>query len=205
MRRRPPPATTPGRNPALGTLAQAAARLSATPHDGRARSFASLMNMLDATALTDPDNYTKEDFSGKGLVIRRFNKDIRNQVRDAFREREITRDAIAAGEPAERFDARLTPASSGGEDLLALFLGTKAPEDEPPTSAPDLPPAPMSLFESDIAYCETALHRLRAKDHALRFETDEIGSVLSLDAPEDLRRRYSYFPREVFPETAASR
>ena len=32
--------------------------LSATPHDGRARSFASLMNMLDATAIADPDDYT---------------------------------------------------------------------------------------------------------------------------------------------------
>ena len=36
--------------------------LSATPHDGKARSFASLVNMLDAAAITDPDNYTKEDF-----------------------------------------------------------------------------------------------------------------------------------------------
>ena len=36
--------------------------LSATPHDGRARSFASLVNMLDATAIADPDDYTREDF-----------------------------------------------------------------------------------------------------------------------------------------------
>ena len=31
--------------------------LSATPHDVRARRFASLVNMLDATAITDPDAY----------------------------------------------------------------------------------------------------------------------------------------------------
>ena len=121
-------------------------------------------------------------------------------VYDIEDEEEITRDAIAAGERAERFDARLTPASSDGEDLLALFLGTKHSEDEPPTETPDLPPAPMSLFESDVAYCETALHRLREKDRALRFETDVTGSVLTLDAPDDLRRRFGYFPREVFPE-----
>ena len=42
--------------------------LSATPHDGRARSFASLVNMLDATAIADPDDYAKEDFRDKGLV-----------------------------------------------------------------------------------------------------------------------------------------
>ena len=121
-------------------------------------------------------------------------------VYDIEDEEEITRDAIAAGEQAERFDARLTPASSDGEDLLALFLGTKAPEDEPPTDTHELPPAPMSLFESDIAYCEAALHRLREKNRGLRFETDVTGSVLTLDAPDDLRRRFGYFPREVFPE-----
>ena len=40
--------------------------LSATPHDGRARSFASLVNMLDATAIADPDDYTRDDFRDKG-------------------------------------------------------------------------------------------------------------------------------------------
>jgi hypothetical protein len=53
--------------------------LSATPHDGSARSFASLMSLLDPTAISDPDNYTPADFSGKGLVIRRFKKDIRSR------------------------------------------------------------------------------------------------------------------------------
>lgn len=63
--------------------------LSATPHDGKARSFASLMNMLDPTAIVDPDNYVKEDFSNKGLVVRRFKKDIRDQVESEFKERVI--------------------------------------------------------------------------------------------------------------------
>ena len=122
------------------------------------------------------------------------------QVYDVDEEEEITRGAIADGERAERFDARLTPASSEGDDLLALFLGTKRPENEPPAETQELRPAPTSLFESDIAYCETALHRLREKDRALRFETDVTGSVLTLDAPDDLGRRYGYFPQEVFPE-----
>ena len=120
-------------------------------------------------------------------------------VYDIEAEEEITRDAIAAGEQAERFDARLTPASSEGDDLLALFLGTRLPEDESSAETNDLPRAPMSLFESDLAYCEAALHRLREKDRTLRFETDVTGSVLTLDAPDDLRRRFGYCPREVFP------
>lgn len=64
--------------------------LSATPHDGSARSFASLMTLLDPTAISDPDHYSPEDFSSKGLVIRRFKKDIKDQVADDFQERETT-------------------------------------------------------------------------------------------------------------------
>jgi hypothetical protein len=46
--------------------------LSATPHDGAARSFASLMALLDPTAIGAPDDYTPRDYREKGLVIRRF-------------------------------------------------------------------------------------------------------------------------------------
>ena len=62
--------------------------LSATPHDGRAKSFASLMNMLDPTAIADPLNYTPDDI--KGLCIRRFKKDVKDQVSGSFLERKIT-------------------------------------------------------------------------------------------------------------------
>ena len=62
--------------------------LSATPHDGKARSFASLMNMLDPTAIANPDDYGPEDI--KGLYIRRFKKDIQEQVESAFKPREIS-------------------------------------------------------------------------------------------------------------------
>ena len=58
--------------------------LSATPHDGRSESFASLMNMLDPTAIADPHDYKKEDI--KGLCVRRFKKDIKDQVQGAFKE-----------------------------------------------------------------------------------------------------------------------
>ena len=61
--------------------------LSATPHDGRAKSFASLMNMLDPTAIANPEDYAPEDI--KGLCIRRFKEDIKDQVSGAFLEREV--------------------------------------------------------------------------------------------------------------------
>lgn len=72
--------------------------LSATPHDGKARSFASLMNMLDPTAIADPDQYGPEDI--KGLFIRRFKKDIQGQVERAFKERQI-RVARCSASPQE--------------------------------------------------------------------------------------------------------
>lgn len=46
--------------------------LSAIPHDGSASSFASLMSLLDPTAIADPDDCTPEDFRSKGSVILRF-------------------------------------------------------------------------------------------------------------------------------------
>jgi len=63
--------------------------LSATPHDGKARSFASLMNMLDPTAIANPEDYGPDDI--KGLCIRRFKKDIQDQVQTAFKKREISK------------------------------------------------------------------------------------------------------------------
>ncbi len=62
--------------------------LSATPHDGKQRSFASLMNMLNPTAIANPDDYGPEDI--KGLFIRRFKKDIKDQVAKSFMERKIS-------------------------------------------------------------------------------------------------------------------
>ena len=73
--------------------------LSATPHDGKAKSFASLMNMLDPTAIADPDNYGPDDI--KGLFIRRFKKDIQDQVQKAFKRRKISKAYCQATEVEE--------------------------------------------------------------------------------------------------------
>ena len=73
----------------LSTRSDTLILLSATPHDGRPESFASLMNMLDPTAIANPKDYAKEDFRDKGLVIRRFKKDVRDQLAESFPEREI--------------------------------------------------------------------------------------------------------------------
>jgi superfamily II DNA or RNA helicase len=79
---------------------------SATPHDGKARSFASLMNMLNPTAIANPDDYGPDDI--KGLFVRRFKKDIRDQVGASFKDRRMTKHAATASPAEEAAFERLT-------------------------------------------------------------------------------------------------
>lgn len=73
--------------------------LSATPHDGRSESFASLMNMLDPTAIANPHEYGKEDI--KGLCIRRFKSDVKDQVQGSFKERIVSIERCQASSKEE--------------------------------------------------------------------------------------------------------
>lgn len=101
----------------LATRSDTLMLLSATPHDGSARSFASLMSLLDPTAISDPDDYTPADFRSKGLVIRRFKRDIRNQVSADFQERETTclRTPASAQEEAAYRALLDIPFTQGGQ------------------------------------------------------------------------------------------
>jgi len=72
---------------------------SATPHDGKPESFASLMNMLNPTAIADSKNYTKEQV--EGLFLRRFKKDVQEQIGKAFLERKTSRWAVGASAAEE--------------------------------------------------------------------------------------------------------
>ena len=126
-------------------------------------------------------------------------------VHDIREEEKVTEQAIANGETASKFDDRLTPDSNEGDDLLALFFGTSGDTIPASHEPPDLPPPPKSLYESDLRYCETALTRLQGRSRPvngseLRFEANPASATLTLDAPEDLRHRFGYFPREIVPE-----
>ena len=128
--------------------------LSATPHDGKARSFASLVNMLDATAITDPEHYTKDDFR-PGLVIRRFKKDVQEQVREAFSEREVCPRQCRASEAEEAaYDALLAVRIAGhrpdsaSRDLFAVTLE-------------------KALFSSPAACIETLTQRVSRQERRI--------------------------------------
>lgn len=96
--------------------------LSATPHDGKAESFASLMNMLDPTAIANPKEYEYADFADKNLVVRRFKKDVKDQMAGEFPEREIKalkREATPAEEEVYRRLLESKFRDDGEEDTLA--------------------------------------------------------------------------------------
>jgi len=102
--------------------------LSATPHDGKRESFASLMNMLNPTAIKNPKNYGPEDIDG--LFIRRFKKDVKDQIAGNFPERIVLTPKAPASAPEEaayqhlsemRF-ASMDATRSGGKILFRTLL-----------------------------------------------------------------------------------
>ncbi len=149
--------------------------LSATPHDGSARSFASLMSLLDPTAIADPDHYTPDDFRGKGLVIRRFKKDIKDQVQSDFQERQtlcLRRAASPEEEAAYRalLDVPFTQAGQhkGGRQQELQRVGLQ-----------------KALFSSPAAALESTTKRidlLRNKSPGTPEEQEEIAVLTRLAA-----------------------
>ena len=121
--------------------------LSATPHDGKARSFASLMNMLDPTAIANPDDYGPEDI--KGLYIRRFKKDIQEQVETAFKPREIS--------------VAYCKASDAEEKVFETFVNLKFTRLDQRKGAGRLFKTTLekSLFSSPAACLDTIRNRIR--------------------------------------------
>jgi superfamily II DNA or RNA helicase len=100
--------------------------LTATPHNGRKESFASLMRMLDPTVLPSGDKveYTREDVDH--LFVRRFKKDVREQMKQDFPEREVFRLASdASAEENRAYDAlaqlKLSNDGKGARDGAMLF------------------------------------------------------------------------------------
>lgn len=89
----------------LATKSDTLVLLSATPHDGSANSFASLIWLLDPTAISDPEDYTRADLDRKDLFVRRFKKDIKDQAEGQFPEpvtRRLSAQASAEEEAAYR-------------------------------------------------------------------------------------------------------
>lgn len=104
----------------LATKSDTLILLSATPHDGSANSFASLIWLLDPTAISDPEDYTRADLDRKDLFVRRFKKDIKGQAEGQFPE-PVTRRLTAQATPEEEAAYRAVleiPFTQKGEHLV---------------------------------------------------------------------------------------
>ena len=144
--------------------------LSATPHDGKKDSFASIMNMLNPTAIKDPNAYGPGDIDG--LFIRRFKKDIQGQVTAAFPQRAVHRHRVMASAAEEAAFEALHVLSFTEIDTVrrsgALLFKTSLEK---------------SLFSSPAACRESIKERVRrtkAKEDAGRFASD-IAQMETLD------------------------
>ena len=144
--------------------------LSATPHDGKAESFASLMNMLDPTAIADPKNYAREEIDG--LFVRRFKKDVQAEIGKAFPERVMRQvRSTASTEEETVFDALVDLKFSAIDQRQHGALLFKSILEK-------------SLFSSPAACRETIAERLKTigrRPDAARFDAD-VDALREFDA-----------------------
>lgn len=160
----------------LATRSDTLIMLSATPHDGKAESFASLVNMLDPTAISNPSDYSAEDFRDKGLVIRRFKHDVRDQLAQSFPERNIQKLHTTATKPEDHacdllMEARfhtLDSKSGSGQGGSQLFRTTLE----------------KALFSSPAACVSTIRNRLarlqkRVGDDRIKDDIDTLNGLLN--------------------------
>ncbi len=100
---------------------------SATPHDGRPESFASLMNLLDPTAVANPSQFTHDEIGG--LYVRRFKKDIEHEVGASFKDRKLVPHRLAATPAEDALFAALADAdfkTLGRQKAAGGFVGSGA-------------------------------------------------------------------------------
>jgi len=130
----------------LATRSETLILLSATPHDGKPESFASLMNMLDPTAIANPSEYNKDDI--KDLYVRRFRKDVIADLRSSVKERDTSDVPCQASDKEERVFEALKDLKLPDTDAKAkagqLFRTTLA----------------KSMLSSPMAALETTQNRI---------------------------------------------
>ncbi len=133
----------------LASRSDALIMLTATPHDGSRRSFASLMRMLDPTSIADPDNYGPDDI--KGLFIRRFRatEEVERDLGGRIPKRQTLRvpvESSAAEESAFDALARLKLKSDDGIKRASRLFKTTLEK---------------ALFSSPFACAETLEKRIK--------------------------------------------
>jgi ERCC4-related helicase len=140
----------------LATRSDTLILLSATPHDGKPESFASLVNMLDPTAIANPNDYTKEEAEIRDLYVRRFRKDVIGQMR------------AAQGVP-ERDAANVEAKASADEEAVFKALAKlKLPDSDRKAKAGQLFRTTLqkAMLSSPMACLETVRNRLHTLEQS---------------------------------------
>ncbi len=157
----------------LATRSDTLIMLSATPHDGKPESFASLMNMLDPTAIANPQEYAYSDFADKNLVVRRFKKDVKDQMAGEFPERQI--------------QSLKRAASIAEEEVYRRLVESKLRDDDEDDAKPNKGrlfkvTLEKALFSSPMACASVVSNRLKRlesrKDVNSQSQINELSSLL---------------------------
>jgi len=153
----------------LATKSDTLILLSATPHDGSANSFASLIWLLDPTAISDPDDYTRADLDRKDLFVRRFKKDIKAQAEGQFPE-PVTRRLSARATPQEEaaFQAAL--------DIPFTQTGERAQGKQAELQRVGLQKALFSSPAAAASYARNRIDKLRRRPAPSEAEHEEIAA-----------------------------
>ena len=150
--------------------------LSATPHDGTKRSFASLIQMLDPTAIVDPENYDAKDVQGYFLRRFRFSEDVKQALRDAIPPRETL--------------ARKATTTQAEDNALSALADLNLNMDRRRRSGSRLFKTLLekAAFSSPAALLETVDQRLRSldrKDDSDPADTDQLRKLRDATADID--------------------
>lgn len=93
----------------LAHTADALILTSATPHDGTAKSLASIVKLLEPTAIANEEDFSYEEI--KDLFIRRFKRDVDDEANSSFFERKTELVRVPASPDEESALAQLSKAS----------------------------------------------------------------------------------------------
>jgi SNF2 family DNA or RNA helicase len=143
----------------LATRSDALILLTATPHSGDKESFASLMRRLDPTVLPNKANYTKDDV--EHLFVRRFKKDVKDEIRQNFPERKVFRFKALVSPAEEKAFARLgdlaliiDEGKRGGGEMLFRTTLEKALLSSPAACAKTIRERMNRLRHKDLTHAD---------------------------------------------------
>jgi hypothetical protein len=165
----------------LAQRSDALIMLTATPHSGDRESFASLMRMLDPTVLPRKTDYAKTDV--EHLFLRRFKRDVRDEIRKDFPERRVFRFRATPSRAEEQAFARLADLKlaiddnrGAGADILFRTTLEKALFSSPAACAQSIKERMFRMREKDEAHPDlSALEELKSAVEAIG--ADDFGKL----------------------------